>query len=88
MESLGVVRVDVTTGKIAFLGKDKIAGFFPLADEVNSARVGALTLTVKDSPAKKSKIPFQNQRILQAADVKELIWEREIAAPVFLEPRP
>jgi hypothetical protein len=87
-EASGVLRIDLTTGKFEQLDKDKIAEFFPLANDVNNAKVGEMTLTVKDGPAKNAKNRLQRQRLLQADDANGTVWQHEIAAPVFLPPRP
>jgi len=57
-------------------------------DAINP-KAGALTLQVLDRPAKNATNPFQRRRTLQAVnDAREVVWERDIAAPVFLPPRP
>jgi hypothetical protein len=90
-EASGVARIDLQTGKIEALSAEQIAArkLLPVAADKVNAKVGALTLTVKDTEAKNPKTPFQKRRTLQAVNEgKEVMWERDIAAPIFLLPRP
>jgi hypothetical protein len=90
-DATGVVRIEVATGKVAALDQDKIkaGNFFPVAGDVPSAKAGEWTLSYKDGPARNAKSPFARMRTLQAVNAaQQLVWEREIAAPVFLPPRP
>jgi hypothetical protein len=90
-EASGVARVDLDTGKIKPLDADKIAAgkFFPIPAEAVTPKAGALTLIVKDASAKNPKNPFERRRTLQAVnEAKEVVWQHEIAAPIFLPPRP
>jgi len=87
----GVARVNLETGKIEPLDADKIAvgKFFPLPTEGVKSKVGGLTLTLKDDQAPNTRNPFQKRRMLQALNAaNEIVWERAIAAPVFLPPKP
>jgi hypothetical protein len=87
----GVARLDLKTGKLDSLDADQVAAgkFFPMpADAINS-KAGALTLSVKDGSAKNPKNIFEKRRTLQAInEAKEVVWARDIAAPIFLPPRP
>jgi hypothetical protein len=90
-EASGVARVDLDTGKIEPLDADKIAAgkFFPIPADALIPKAGALTLIVKDASAKNPKNPFEKRRTLQAVnEAKEVVWQHEIAAPIFLPPRP
>jgi len=91
MDASGVVQIDVDSGKIEALDGDKIAAgkFFPMASEPANPKVGTVTLVVMDGPAKNAKNPFQQRRTLQALnEAKEVVWQYDIAAPIFLPPRP
>lgn len=91
MDATGVARVDVTAGKITALEPDQIAAgkFFPLPAAKVNPKVGMLMLTILDGSAKNAKNPFEKRRTLQAVnDGKEIVWQRDIAAPIFLLPRP
>jgi hypothetical protein len=90
-EGAGVERVDLDNGKIESLDAEKIAAgkFLPMPVETVNPKIGALTLQVQDNPAKKSKSPFEKRRTLQAVnEAKEVVWQHDIAAPIFLPPRP
>lgn len=90
-EASGVVRIDVESGKLTVLDAKQIAAgkYFPLAGEKPVAKAGDLNLLIMDAPAKNPKNPFQQRRTLQATTAAgAVIWEREIAAPVFLPPLP
>ena len=90
-EATGVARVDVKTGKIEALDAGQIAAgkFFPLPAGSIHAKAGTLMLTIIDGPAKNAKNPFQKRRTLQGVnDAKEVVWQRDIAAPIFLPPKP
>jgi hypothetical protein len=90
-EASGVARVDLDTGKVEPLDADKIAAgkFFPIPADAITPKAGALTLLVKDASAKNPKNPFEKQRILQSLNhAKEVVWQHEIAAPIFLPPLP
>jgi len=79
------------TGKVELLDDDKIAAgkFFPLSMDAANSNVGALTLQVKDGPAKDAKNPFEKRRTLQAVnEAKEIVWQHDIAPPIFLPPLP
>jgi len=53
------------------------------------SKVGVLTLSLKDEPTKNPLKPFERRRTLQAVnDAQEVVWRHEIAAPIFLVPRP
>lgn len=84
----GIARIDLGTGKVEILDPAKAAKFPIMAETVNP-KVGQLTLMVKDGPAKNAKNFFEKRRTLQAVnEAKEVVWERDIKAPVFLPPRP
>jgi hypothetical protein len=90
-EAAGVARIDLDTGKIESLDVEKIAAgkFFPMPAEATNPKVGALTLQVQDGSAKNAKKPFEKRRTLQAVnEAKEIVWQHEIAAPIFLPPLP
>jgi hypothetical protein len=90
-EASGVMRIDVVTGKFGSLSKEEIPGghFFPITNDVSTADVGDLTLSLKDTSKKDAKNPFQQQRLVQGVNAaKTVVWEHEIAAPVFLIPLP
>jgi hypothetical protein len=90
-EAAGVVRVDLDTGKVESLDAENIAAgkFFPMPPDVVSLKVGTLTLQLQDGPAKNSKNPFEKRRTLQAVnEAKEIVWQHDIAAPIFLPPLP
>ena len=87
----GVARLDGKTGKLDALDADEMAAgkFFPMPVGTINPKVGALTLVLKDGSAKNPKNMFEKRRTLQAVNVaKEVVWERDIAAPVYLIPRP
>lgn len=87
----GVARVDLETGKVEMLTAEQIAidKAPSIGSEAVNSKVGTLTLTLKDGPAKNAKNPFERRRTLQALnDAKEVVWQHDIAAPVFLLPRP
>lgn len=91
MEASGVARVDLSSGKVDPLDADAIAAgkFFPIPFATVEAGVGALRLQVQDGPAVNGKNPFERRRTLQALSAaKEIVWQRDIAAPVFLPPLP
>jgi len=87
----GVARIDRTTGKVEPLDADAIAAGKILAMpgvEAN-AKVGSLTFQVQDGPAKIANQPFQKRRNLQARNAaNEIVWQLDIAAPIFLPPKP
>jgi hypothetical protein len=90
-DASGVARIDLDSGKVEPLDSAKIAEgkFFPIAGTAGTVKLADRTIGVKDSPVKKPGNPFQQRRMLQATGATgELIWEHEIAAPVFLLPRP
>lgn len=90
-EASGVARVDLANGKIEKLTADQIkAGkFFPIPGESIVTKVGNHTFALKDAPGNNPRNPLQRRRTLQALnDAKEVVWQHEIAAPVFLLPRP
>jgi hypothetical protein len=50
--------------------------------------VAGRIFAVNGRPASNPRQPFQKRRTLQARDAGgTLIWERDIAAPVYLPPR-
>ncbi len=84
----GVAHVDLETGKVEALDADK-SKRFPMPAEAINPKIGDVTLSVKTESAKNPMNPFQQRRTLHATNVaNEPIWQREIAAPVFLPPRP
>lgn len=90
-EASGVARIELDTGKVTALSADEIATgkLFVMSAETANPKVGELTLVVKDGAAKNPQNPFQKRRTLQAWNAeKQLEWERDVAAPVFLLPRP
>lgn len=90
-EASGVARLDLKTGKLDSLDADQVAAgkFFPLPAGTINPKAGALTLVLKDGSAKNPKNMFEKRRTLQAVnEAKEVVWERDIAAPVYLIPRP
>jgi hypothetical protein len=87
-EASGVARVDLETGKIEVLEKDKAAKF-PVTGEVVNPKVGNLTLTAKVLRSNNAKNPFEQKQMLQAMnESNQMVWQYEIKAPVFLPPRP
>jgi hypothetical protein len=90
-EASGVVRIDVESGKLTVLDAKQIAAgkYFPLTGDPPVAKAGELNLLLVDEPAKNPKNPFQQRRLLQATTAAgAVVWQREIAAPVFLPPPP
>ncbi|MBI2803669.1 MAG: hypothetical protein HYX68_01635 [Planctomycetes bacterium] len=79
----GVARIDLDSRKVsAEKGGPVFTGTY-------NPKVGALTLVTVDGPAKLKGNPFARRRLLRAVNAgKQVVWEREIAAPVFLIPRP
>jgi hypothetical protein len=62
---------------------------FPLTvpAEVRTATVAGRAFSLVDGPANIPGKPFERKRTLRATDgSSKLLWEREIAAPVFLPP--
>ena len=87
-EASGAARVDLDSGKVEALDPDQAAKF-PVTGESINPKVGTLTLTMIDGVAKNAKGPFERRRTLRAVnEAKEVVWERDIKAPVFLPPRP
>jgi hypothetical protein len=82
-EASGVYHSVLDTGDVEALNGEKIATgkFFPMpADVVNNRAGREYTLKIKDTPGK--------GRIVQAySEAMNLVWERDIAAPVILPPR-
>jgi len=90
-EASGVMRVELNFGTVEALDAKAIAAakFLATPESALVTKVGTLTLAVKDIPGANPANPFTRRRMLQASnDAKEIVWEREIAAPVFLIPRP
>lgn len=86
----GVFRVDLDTGKIEALAADRIKTMklLPIANEPPVTKVGNLTMSIEDMPAKMGN-PFQMRRMIRATnDMKQVVWQHEIAAPVFIPPPP
>ena len=76
--------MDVATGKCELADGD--AG---PAGEPDSAKVGELTLSAVESAPEKPRNPFERRRIVQATNAAgAVVWEHEIAAPIFLPPLP
>jgi hypothetical protein len=85
----GVIRIDPKTGQAESIMPDKSMKLFPLRADVITSKVGMLTLSLKDGPAQNPKNRFEMRRTLQAMNqAKELVWQYDIAAPVFLPPPP
>jgi hypothetical protein len=90
-EKNGVERIDSNTGKIESLDIKKIAAgkFFPMSEIAANPTIGALTLLVKDSSANNPMNSWEKRRTLQAMNkAKQIIWQRDIARPIELPPRP
>jgi hypothetical protein len=90
-DASGVSRINLETGKVEALSAEQIAAgkFLPVPVEARNPTFGKLTLSVKDSPAKNPKNFFEKRRTLQAVnEAKAVVWERDIAAPIFLPPLP
>jgi hypothetical protein len=87
----GVMRVDLKTGKTEMLEGDTVPRGMPLGTpaEVRTATVAGRTFSLLDRPANIPGNPFQRKRTLRATDDNgKVLWERDIAAPVFLPPLP
>lgn len=87
----GVVQVDLKTGKVRTLQGDSIPKGMPLtvSAQVRAATVAGRAFSLVDRPANLPGKPFQRKRSLRATDGSgKLLWERDIAAPVFLPPLP
>jgi hypothetical protein len=83
----GVARIHMDTGKIESLDADKIGAgkFFPISAVAANAKLGAITLLVKDGSANNPKNPFERRRTLQAVtEAKQVVWQRDIAPPIEL----
>ena len=84
----GVVQVDLPSTKWHKLDGDQVPKGTPahVPGEVQKAKVGQQTYVIMDRPGPKT---FQRRRTLQALDARgTVLWEQEIAAPVFLPPLP
>ena len=85
-----MTRVDLKTGRVEALEGDKIPKGTPrtVPDAVRSAKVAGHVFSIEDKAGRIPGRPFQRKRFLKAADDNgKLIWQREIAAPVYLQPR-
>jgi hypothetical protein len=84
----GVIQLDLASNKWQKLEGDQVPKGTPakVPGEVNKAKVGRQTYVILDRPGPKM---FQRLRTLRALDGRgDLVWEQEIAAPVFLLPLP
>ena len=85
--AIGVARIDLATGKVENLSADD-AKKFAMPDVKFAPQLDTLTIAVNDT-AKNPKMPFQMRRVLRVTDsTSGATWEREIAAPIILPPRP
>jgi hypothetical protein len=84
----GVLQADLPLNKWQNLTGEQIPKGTPqhVPGDVQKAKVGQQTYVIMDRPGRKT---FQRRRTLRALDAGgALLWEQEIAAPVFLPPRP
>jgi len=84
----GVARIDLKSGRVEALESNKIPKGTPqtVAAPPPSAKIGDRTLSIEDTPIPGR--PFQQKRTLRAAENGKVLWQHEIAAPVFLPPPP
>lgn len=85
-EASGVLQIHVQTGQMSKVDQPPVDAPRPTSDEVNSVKIGDLTLSVVEQPGRR---PFQQRRFVHAANAKgALVWQHEIAGKVFLPPPP
>ena len=90
-QASGIARVDPQTGKVEFLEGARVPqGMAPIVPaELRHVKLGERVYSFVDRPGGDEKNPLQKRRTLQAADeAGNVIWHHEIAAPVYLRPRP
>jgi hypothetical protein len=90
-QASGVARIDLRSGQVMYLTGEKLPKEMPpqVPDGLRTAKVGERVFTITDKSAGNPRQPFQKRRLLRAADASgKVLWERAIAAPVFLPPRP
>jgi hypothetical protein len=90
-EASGVARIDLRSGQVEHVANEKIPKDMPprVPGELRTAKVGDRVFAITDKSAANPRQPFQRQRLLRAVDASgKVLWERAIAAPVFLPPRP
>ena len=89
-ESTGVAVIDIKTGELDLLDDADLiadAKLLPMPSLVVETKFGELQLRIVDGQPTKN--PLKNRRTLQALnEAKEVVWEREIAAPTILPPLP
>jgi hypothetical protein len=90
-QASGIARVNPQTGKVEFLEGARVPqGMAPIVPaELRHVKLGERVYSFVDRPGGDEKNPLQKRRTLQAADeAGNVIWHHEIAAPVYLRPRP
>src|SRR5207248_2016269 len=83
----GVIRVDLKSGRLEELDEEKIPKGTPrtVPGETRSTKIGDRSFSIEDGPAKVPGRPFQQRRVFRATDDKgKVLWQQEIAAPIFL----
>jgi hypothetical protein len=90
-EASGVARIDLKSGRVEALEGPQVPPKIPVQIPTEPATVKAngRVYTLVDRPGTKPGQPFRRERLLKAeAASGQALWERPIAAPVFLPPLP